>query len=248
MNTYILPYALGSSSAKVLASGLGIKRVDGSKTFKRGTIIINWGNSHLPLHGRFLPRVLNKPEAVARAIDKLTTFSVLTQHGVSVPDWTTNPVVAQSWVTEESYVYARTISNGSQGDGIKVLTMDEQWVYAPLYTKAIHKAHEYRVHVFKGRVIDFTKKKRRSETECNPYIKNASGGWVFTRENIILPEIVRQESIKAVSALGLDFGALDVAYKERDDKVYILECNTSPGLEGTTLEKYIEAFKGEGLC
>lgn len=239
---------MGSESARALALGLGLKRVDGSKTFRKGTTIINWGRSEYMPHGRFLPRILNKPFAVAKAINKHVTLSVLSGCGVSVPEFTTNMEVAKSWITETDYVYARTDVTGSQGSGIKILTMDEQFVYAPLYTKAIHKAHEYRVHVFKGRIIDFTKKKRRSDTECNPYIKNASGGWVFCRDNLSLPERVIEESIKAIAALGLDFGALDVAYKERDNKAYVLEVNTSPGLEGTTLVKYIEAFKGEGYA
>ena len=46
----------------------------------------------------------------------------------------------------------------------------------------------------------------------------------------------------AIKALGLDFGAVDIIYNEAEDQHYVLEVNTAPGLEGTTLQKYTEAI------
>jgi len=50
------------------------------------------------------------------------------------------------------------------------------------------------------------------------------------------------EGLASVMALGLDFGAVDIVYNENDNKAYVLEINTAPGLSGTTLEKYVEVF------
>jgi len=52
-------------------------------------------------------------------------------------------------------------------------------------------------------------------------------------------------ALAAVSALGLDFGAVDIIYNEHENQYYVLEVNTAPGLEGTTVEKYAEAFAKE---
>jgi D-alanine-D-alanine ligase-like ATP-grasp enzyme len=41
----------------------------------------------------------------------------------------------------------------------------------------------------------------------------------------------------------LDFGAVDVIWNEKEDKYYVLEVNTACGLEGTTLDKYVEQFR-----
>ena len=42
--------------------------------------------------------------------------------------------------------------------------------------------------------------------------------------------------------LGLDFGAVDVIWNEHESKAYVLEINTAPGLEGSTVEDYKEFF------
>lgn len=49
-------------------------------------------------------------------------------------------------------------------------------------------------------------------------------------------------AIAAVKALGLDFGAVDTCIAE-DGTPYVFEVNTGPGLEATSFDKYVEAFK-----
>jgi D-alanine-D-alanine ligase-like ATP-grasp enzyme len=49
-------------------------------------------------------------------------------------------------------------------------------------------------------------------------------------------------AIGSVNILGLNFGAVDVIYNEKENKYYVLEVNTAPGLSGTTLEKYVDAI------
>jgi D-alanine-D-alanine ligase-like ATP-grasp enzyme len=51
-----------------------------------------------------------------------------------------------------------------------------------------------------------------------------------------------EHSISAVNTLGLDFGAVDLIVA-KDGRVYVLEVNTAPGIEGITLEKYVKAFQ-----
>jgi hypothetical protein len=64
---------------------------------------------------------------------------------------------------------------------------------------------------------------------------------VFARTDIMDSPEVRELAARAVSALGLDFGAVDIAYCE--GLPYVLEVNTAPGLHGTTLVKYVNAFR-----
>ncbi len=239
---YISPYIIGSKSARELARLLNVKQIKGHKIMPRNTLIVNWGKDNLdPRHrGRMI--ILNSSESVAIAKDKIKTLQVLKDSGVSVPDFTKNKAVAQRWMNEDKILYGRHSTNSQQGRGIEIIKADsDRFPSCPLYTLGIIKAYEYRVHVFRGKIISYAQKKRRSDTEANPYIKNSDNGWVFCRDGVELPESVAQESIKAVKAIGLDFGAVDVLCKK--GQPYVLEINTAPGIEGTTLQDYAKAIK-----
>jgi len=114
---------------------------------------------------------------------------------------------------------------------------------APLYVLYKKKRSEYRVHVFNGQVIDVSeKRKRRGIDRDDGYIRNLANGWVFCRDGIVEPADLRDLAIRAVQALGLNFGACDIIWNERENKCYVLEVNTAPGLEGTTLQRYVDAI------
>lgn len=142
-------------------------------------------------------------------------------------------------------VVCRTLLRGHSGRGIVIADDVSELVQAPLYTQYIKKQSEYRVHVFFGEVIDIQKKMRRSDTpdsEVDWRVRNHSNGFVYGRDEVRLPDGAQQLCIEAVSALGLDFGAVDIIHNAHYDEYYVLEVNTAPGLSGTTLEVYTDAF------
>ena len=132
--------------------------------------------------------------------------------------------------------------------GIHLATSATEVVPCQLYTKYKKKKKEFRVHVFRGAVVDVAEKRRRNKAarpeHFDGYIRNHGNGWVFCRDDITRPADLDQLAVAAVRALGLDFGAVDIIWNERDNKSYVLEVNTAPGLEGTTLEKYKNAILG----
>jgi len=132
---------------------------------------------------------------------------------------------------------------GSSGDGGVAGSI----VRAPLYTKYVKKAEEYRVHVVRGEVIDVQMKRKRQEVpneEVDYKVRNSANGWVYCRDGVTAPECVRSAAIGAVASCGLDFGAADVGFNRHKDQAYVFEVNTAPGLEGTTLDRYYEALAG----
>lgn len=240
----IFPYKLGSESAKMLAQGLGVKRVRPTYDARRRDVIINWGNSSPP---KFKPyhTDLNKRSAIALACNKIHTFNTLSTAGFEhLPTWTESEYIARDWLHEGNTVYCRTTVTGHSGNGIVVATDATQFVRAPLYTLATKHKHEFRVHVFKGKVIDVQQKKRRlGYSGPSTGIRNHSNGYIYARVDIDVPDLLLSSSISAVNLLGLDFGAVDIGYRERDGKVFVFEINTAPGLYGTTLVNYVNAFK-----
>lgn len=126
---------------------------------------------------------------------------------------------------------------------------------APLYTKAVSNNGEYRVHVFQGDVIHYQKKCRRVErdedgevierdepNEEQSSVRNLSSGWVYRSQDLEHLERVEQLAIRAIAALGLDFGAVDII-NDNNRNVYVLEVNTAVGLGNQqTLEAYVNSF------
>lgn len=242
---YVWPYKLGSESARKLAERLQCKRISGNKRVRSFSKIINWGSSNtVEISAQRSLKIVNNPAAVAIAKNKLKTMNALAASGV-VPAFTTDRSVAAGWLTSGActVVYCRTVLDGHSGRGIVTATSVGALVSAPLYVQGISKAHEFRVHVGSGEVIDFAKKRRREGGDYNDLIKNLDNGWVFCRDGITLPSKVVAAAIKAVKTLGLDFGAVDVIYRERENTAWVLEVNTAPGLEGTTLERYTNYFR-----
>lgn len=245
----IFPYKLGSESAKLLAEALGIKRIKKEGSKFRGNarkLVINWGNSVLPEEIAKC-QIINAPVAVSKAANKLTFFKAMAEAGVSVPPFTESPEAVAEALKEGKIVVARTILNGNSGAGIVLLEGDAEIVKAPLYTEYVPKKEEYRIHVFRGEVVDVQRKARRKDVEdglVNWKIRNLAGGFIFARNAIgDVHKDVLEQATKAVEAIGLDFGAVDVIFNDKQKKAYVLEVNTAPGLSGTTLEGYVQRFK-----
>lgn len=118
-----------------------------------------------------------------------------------------------------------------------------------------------------GGVIDIAQKKRRIRADGEEAVEGAdrtvyqrivrshANGWVFAHNDLHLPDGTRtaivDAAIRAVSALGLDFGAVDilVRHRRRDPSslhsLAVAEVNTAPGIENTaTLNAYVEAIRG----
>lgn len=237
----IYPYKAGSKSVKALKQALGIKsiKLQGSR-FKPSpyNTVINWGSSECPY------LCLNRPEYVSQASNKLSTFWKLAGTDVSIPNFSTRKEDAEQLIGIGKKVVCRTVLNGHSGQGIVIASKVEELVDAPLYVEYIPKKEEYRVHVFQGEAFFVQRKARRMEEE-NPnwQIRNHQNGFIYANQDVDVPEHVKEMACKAVDALDLDFGAVDIIWNERHDKYYVLEVNTAPGLSGTTLNKYAEKFK-----
>lgn len=242
MSLKLFPYKIGSVSAKRLARTLGILRVSPSYNAKRKDVIINWGNSSPP-HFRWMEQDLNKPYAIALASNKLKTLSTLHLAGFTdLPKFTTELEDAEDWINNGHVVYCRTSLTGHSGQGIVIADRLDKLVRAPLYTVKTKHKHEYRVHVFRDQILDVQQKKKRLGSIGGSGIRNHSNGWIYARAEIAPSEELQSSARRAVNLLGLDFGAVDIGHRLIDNKFFVFEVNTAPGIEGTTLDKYAKAI------
>ena len=222
---FIKSHTAGSRGALSLARAIGakvIKHANSNYKPRASDIVIPWGSSS----------------------NKLENFQQFNAKGVQCPIWTTEKAVAEGMITNGDTIVCRTILNGSCGKGIVIAKTLEELVDAPLYVKYVPKKEEYRVHVAFGHVIAIQRKARRLECE-NPnwQIRNHENGFVFV--HIEPMGNLEDLAVGAVEALGLKIGAVDIIWNEKNDEFYVLEVNTSPGLEGRTIDAYVKAIKEE---
>jgi len=254
----IVPYKFGSKGAKNLQGGLQaavdipvlLVSKKSTKYQPRWTdYVINWGCS------ADWPWInMTDKHANQTVVNKLDFFQqvgaakiVWPNCPVNIPEWTTDPTIAVSW---NKPFFARQRLTGHSGEGIIELQAGEEpanATKAPLYVQYKKKRHEYRVHFFKDghtyTIIDVTQKKKRKGFEnVNTKIRNHVNGWVYAREDIFKPEDLITQALNAAFVSNLDFGAVDLIWNEHENKCYVLEVNSAPGIEGTTLQQYVTAF------
>lgn len=210
-------------------------------------IVVNWGNSSFDVNSvREEALVLNHPSNIALAANKLHAFRKLIDSAV-------NPYVPRFYSSWESipdslseYV-ARAILTGSGGAGITVGKKRDLPRDCPLYTQYYKKREEFRVHVSKGEVIAVQRKAIRRDAitdDTNWKVRNHANGFIFARndgffiDHANLYERLVNLASDSVKALGLDFGAVDIIWNERESCFWILEVNTAPGVEGATINDY----------
>jgi glutathione synthase/RimK-type ligase-like ATP-grasp enzyme len=245
----VFPYKMSSQGARNIAKATGSFRVfpTGKYRPRPWDVILNWGNGTMPAwFGKAVAagsRWLNPPEKVGLAVNKKKAFAHLIAKEVRCPEATTVSSVAAQWLSEGTTVVGRKTLTGTRGQGIVLMSSPEEFQACPLYTKYKPKKAEFRVHVCNGVVFDAQQKKRRKGAESNSKIRTEENGWVFCREGITVPDDVKEQARLAVLALGLDFGGVDVIWNEHEGKAYVLEVNTAPGLEGTTVSRYVSAIQ-----
>lgn len=248
----IYPYKTASESAKSLKEALNIKMIKTEGSKYKGSpekVVVNWGATQVSEEVR-KSMLLNNEEAVGIAANKLKFFEKVGDK-VNIPEFTTNKEEARAWLEQGKKVVARTKLSGHSGDGIFMIRTVEDWEHYQhdafkLYVKYVPKKDEYRVHIVGNKIVDVRKKgiKKNAPKGLVDYeVRNHHNGFIYLKDGFNAPEEVLSQSIKAVLSCGLDFGAVDVMWNNFYEKAYVLEINTAPGLEGSSIDNYAKGFQ-----
>lgn len=262
MKAVVLSYNKFSNGARVVAKGLGLGKPQTNQQIgayvaayhtntKAG--IINWGSgSCKPAVREQAPVFLNSTAAVNLCRDKLKFFKAMDGE-VRIPDFTADLDTALEWGRAGQEVLGRD-PQGSAGTDIVFFSEDPiAFATKKLFVKYKKKKAEFRLHIMDGKLL-FAQKKvlRTSDISGQPInpadvdfrVRNHRNGFIFQRNDVHVPEDVKVQSFKAIARTGLDFGAVDVIYNEYEDKAYVLEVNTAPGLEGSSIDEYVSGLRG----
>lgn len=260
MVNYIALYNRTSKGGQGVLKSLGLTPIGlddvGHLCSPASDRVINWGISR-PNRSTGTVPVANLPNKVKFAVNKKVFFDKF-KSVARIPPFTTDVEEALKWVEAGDTVMARCLTNSKGGKGI-VFHDDEkdfeEFLSAPLYTKYIKKKYEFRLHFSKfGGIHHFDqqqKKVRKLDLKGNPVdIKNVDyrvqsyrNGFVFCRNEVEIPPDVILQGTKIFEASELDFVAMDIIYNHHKGEAYVLEMNTAPGIEGTTLLNYTKELK-----
>ena len=138
----------------------------------------------------------------------------------------------------------RQLTRASEGKGIVIAETPEQIISAPVYTLYKKKKKEFRVHIFKDKVVAVLEKRKKKEFAGNeePKIRNTANGYVFCSENVEEPEGLRELALKASKVTQSDFKGVDIGWNEKKQELFVIEVNSAPGIEGSNVEKYVNAI------
>lgn len=258
MDIFIWPYSIHSKSSKLLAESMDVNRIrrtGSSVVDKKDRLIINWGDSTRCPYTE--AKVLNKPEAVEKAVNKQLFFRFVANHnsGKSTKDsdWVWTPPyslewsIAEGWIERGYKICSRSVLDGNSGSGLVISDKKEDHPQdAGLYTRYINKLAEYRVHVIDDLVVEVQKKvwpSHKSSVGVDFTQRNHNDGFVFQSAKFheVKPDIIRQAKA-VIKVIGLDFGGVDVI-EDAHGQVWVLEVNTAPGIEGRDLEVYGRSFR-----
>lgn len=250
-NTFIFPYKADSQGAIALSEKLDCYRISRQNSRFIGNAnrtVINWGWGD-PLPSEVMKcRIINKPEAVARCVNKIESFTRFIANRVNVPPYTRDYDTALQWFRAGYQVYCRSTATGMDGAGVTVVhsaVNTELPRGMSFYTKRVACRDEYRVNIVGDEVVAFQMKVPVTghPTPINQDVRTTGGGWGFiVKEEWEVPQCLDSEAVAAVKALGLDFGGVDIIYSS-DTQAYVLEVNSAPHLTPYSADKYAAAFK-----
>lgn len=218
-----------SDDAKALAIFLGCKR------FKDSEFAVRYGNRRTGINYKY---VLNDIPALEKARDKLLSLEIFEKNDIRVPKFGTdfdNIGVKGKFIRRKKFHKA--------ANDIDSAPPFDYWI------EFIPVKKEYRFHIFRDNILQVCLKYKEAGTdgagEDDDWIRNLEHGWKFTGISWNPDEKGNKKAtefaIKAVKCLGLDFGAVDVILG-KDNKYYVLEVNTAPGLDTIRTGLYIKAI------
>ena len=220
-----------------------------------------------------VPVQLNSVEAIRVSSNKLLMKQAFTRDGVKTANWWRyaqashtshqffkNSSDAMDDIVELPYPIVAKHIYGSRGTGNTLLNTQqelEQWMQGKTLSNYIFEAYmaynkEYRLHVTEEGCF-YTCRKMLKEDAKERWFRNDSNSvWILeSNEAFDKPvnwDLIVADCVKALKAVGLDFGAMDVRVQSRldkDEKVrknpewIVLESNSAPSMGVITTERYL---------
>lgn len=254
---FLLYHRKTKPTGKKIAEALGIPHGSNPNEIQPNVgTVIRWGNA-MPFndHGFRNYNVLNQARNITLAGDKLESIRRFEAENVPTLEAVIVPPVRGTWFGRKRRGFGGRdivlLVNGRVYSSIEPFVLSQaieglrRIAECEFFTRYVDNRREYRLHVFKGDIIRFQRKyhPQRQGNEGVIRVQNHANGFVFKQPQRALNHDRTDAAVRAVAALGLDFGAVDMVVA--DNRPIILEVNTAASCSPRTLEAYVEAFRRE---
>lgn len=219
-----------STSAKKLAVAIGAHVYNPYKGghYDQYDLVFNYGYGGGAV-GHLSTNQINPCASVVKSTDKIACYDLFKKHKVPTCDYVTNQKdVPQTW----NWVVCRETTTGRNCEGVTITRPYDLIPNCPLYTKFFTHDAEYRMIVYKGKVLGRYRK-------CN--LQDGQ----FDLE-YMLPqgfEELDKSACNAAKAVGLDYAGVDVLCQEKTGKHIVLEVNSGPLLTDEVCAQLVKLLK-----
>lgn len=184
-------------------------------------------------------------------VDKLTQYKYFKEHGIQAVEFTEDPEVVDEWLVNGHTVMARSRLKGQTGSGLFVLKgVQDPVAFADpikVFTKYISHKREYRVNLFKHKLVNVREKKKIVGFKGGSFhIRNLANGY-RTAKCSSYPHQIVELAEKASLCSESDFIGVDIGYNELKDFAFVIEVNSGPSIEGSSVQDFVKAIKNEML-
>jgi glutathione synthase/RimK-type ligase-like ATP-grasp enzyme len=233
MSIAVICTNVSCDSAKLLATAIKGKFFNGQNVTKKNFESFD----HVFKYG-FSPKikannVFNTSKATLRAINKIDTLDLLKDDGIAI-EYTTKINTALQWIEIGHIVVARNEIKGANGAGLDYCynANDVRSTPAKFWTKYIPHTHEFRVNVWRGKVVSIYDKIQLNNGKFKFNL------WQGQEEH---PQLVNIAKI-VYKKIKLDWCGIDII-RDETGKLFVLEVNSAPVLYPFTIKKLANEIK-----
>lgn len=178
------------------------------------------------------------------AVLKTDQYQFFKDNDIPHPEWTTDINVARDWIRGGSLVVCRNRVRGQAGGGISLADTVDALVESKVYTKYIPKKREFRVNIFKDRVLNIREKVGKAGN-TNTKIRTPANGYSTVKLQSPAPKGIEDLALAAAKVSQSDFKGVDIAFNQLRNYMFVLEVNSGPAIEGASVNDYAAAIREE---
>lgn len=213
---------------------------------KEGDVLLIWGASAPEIEGI---RVLNGTDII---LNKYEEWSFLVNNDVPTLTLYLDYQIKRdrAYYISKHNLIGRILKHQGGMDLLSSSINPDFWVVKEKFVR------EYRIHSFNGRsiragvkvhrdgfvLVEDEKKWKPNANLVHPWVRSWDGGWKVSYDDFKSTQNLRSLANKAVKALGLTFGAVDIG-ELQTGQLKVLEVNRAPGIEGNSVASYVKAIK-----